>query len=104
MTVKATKSGNPCYVYEPLTGKIIDGWEGSGPVILAVDILPAELPRESSKSFGDELFPFIPALANADYSKPHEELNLPKEFKHAIIAHKGKLTEDFKYLEEHLPD
>lgn len=104
MTVKATKSSNPCYVYEPLTGKIIDGWEGNGPVILAVDILPAELPRESSKSFGDELFPFIPALANADYSKPFEELNLPKEFKHAIIAHKGRLTEDFSYLEEHLPD
>lgn len=104
MTVKAAKSANPCYVYKPLTDKVIDGWEGNGPVILAVDILPAELPRESSKSFGDELFPFIPALANADYSKPYEELNLPKEFLHAIIAHKGKLTKDFKYLEEHLPE
>jgi alpha-aminoadipic semialdehyde synthase len=102
MTVKATSSKNPAYVYEPLTMEIKDGIEGNGPVILAVDKLPAELPRQASKTFGDALLPFVKDLANADYSKDFENLNLPKEFKDAVIAHKGKLTPNFEYLSKFL--
>ncbi len=102
MTVKATQSDNPTFVYEPLTGKVKDGIEGNGPIILAVDKLPAELPRQASKMFGDALLPFIKDLVNTDFSKEFEELIIPKEFKNAIIAHKGKLTPDFEYLKEYL--
>lgn len=102
MTIKATPSSNPSYVYEPLTELIKDGVEGNGPVILAVDKLPAELPRQASKTFGDALHPFVKALASADYSVDIEKLDLPEEFKHAIIAHKGKLTKDFQYLQKYL--
>lgn len=44
-TVKATDPGDPVYVYEPATGRIVDGVAGHGPVMMAVDILPAEIPR-----------------------------------------------------------
>ncbi|PID57463.1 MAG: hypothetical protein CR986_08975 [Ignavibacteriae bacterium] len=98
MTVKATSSENPSYVYEPLTGEIKDGVEGNGPVILAVDKLPAELPKEASKTFGDALLPFVKVLAEADYLKSFENLDIPREFKEAIITHKGKLAPDFEYL------
>ena len=98
MTVKATSSKNPAFVYEPLTGVVKDGIEGNGPIILAVDKLPAELPRQASKTFGDALLPFVKALAKADYSVEYENLNLPKEFKDAVIAHNGKLTPNFEYL------
>ena len=102
MTVKSTKSSNPAFVYEPLTDNVIDGVEGNGPVILAVDKLPAELPRQASESFGDSLYPFIKDLVKIDYSKDFEELDLPKEFKKAVITHKGKLTPNFEYLKEYL--
>ncbi len=104
LTVKNTRYDNPAFVYEPLTDKIIDGWEGEGVVILAVDKLPTELAKEATESFGDELAPHIPALANINYSLPFEELKaqLPQEFRGAVIAHQGKLTEDFQYLKEFL--
>lgn len=102
MTMKATPSSNPAFVYEPLTEKVKDGIEGNGPVILAVDKLPAELPRQASKMFGDALLPFVKNLANADFSVDYDELEIPAEFKNAIITHKGKLTPNFEYLKEYL--
>lgn len=102
MTMKATPSSNPAFVYEPLTGEVKDGVEGNGPVILAVDKLPAELPRQASKMFGDALLPFVKDLANADFSLDFEDLKIPLEFKNAIITHKGKLTPNFEYLKEYL--
>jgi saccharopine dehydrogenase (NAD+, L-lysine forming) len=102
LTVKETSSVNPVYVYEPLTGSVLDGWEGAGPVILAVDKLPTELPREASAAFGASLAPLVPALAAADFTQPFETLDLPPELKNAIIAHQGVLVERFRYLEEPL--
>lgn len=102
LTVKATPSNNPSFVFEPLLGEIKDGIEGNGPVILAVDKLPAELPRQSSKTFGDALLPFVKELTSADYSVDFNSLKIPKEFKNAVIAHKGELTSNFEYLKEFL--
>ncbi|MCZ7555860.1 MAG: bifunctional lysine ketoglutarate reductase /saccharopine dehydrogenase family protein [Bacteroidia bacterium] len=102
LNVKETSSVNPVYVYEPLSGNVIDGWEGAGPVILAVDKLPTELPREASAAFGASLEPLVPALAAADFTQPFETLDLPPELKNAIIAHQGSLVERFRYLEEQL--
>lgn len=102
LTVKATKSSNPAFVFEPLTGEVKDGIEGNGPVILAVTNLPAELPKEASQVFGDALLPFVEKLVTADYSKDYNDLVLPREFKDAIIAHKGKLTPNYKYLNDYL--
>ena len=101
-TVRPTTSEQPVYVFEPITSRVVNGFAGEGPVILAVDKLPAELPREASQSFGEALMSYIPALARADFSVPYENLVLPRQFKKAIIAHDGKLTENFRYLNEYL--
>ena len=98
LTVKETDSTRPVYVYEPLSGRVKDGWEGKGPVVLAVDKLPAELPREASESFGNSLMPFVPELASADFSKAPGELMIPEEFKRAMIVHRGTLRPQFSYL------
>ncbi len=45
-SIKATNSDNPCYVYEPLQERYLDGVAGAGPVIMAVDNLPREIHRE----------------------------------------------------------
>jgi alanine dehydrogenase len=102
LTAKATESDNPAFVYEPLTEKVIDGIEGNGPVILAVDKLPAELPRQASKTFGDALLPFVKSLSETDFSLDFEKLSMPTEFKNAIIVHKGKLTPNYEYLAKFL--
>lgn len=102
ITVKNTDSNNPSFVYEPLTDEVKNGIEGEGPVVLAVDKLPAELPRESSQFFGNSLLPFIKILAKADYSKNFDEMEIPSEIKNAIIAHKGKLTPNYTYLNKYL--
>ncbi len=102
LTQKATRYDNPCYVFNPEDQKIYDGWEGSGPVILAVDKLPTEIPREATTSFGAALLPFVPKLAGTDFSKEFDELDLPEEFRGAVIAHRGKLTPKYEYLYEHI--
>lgn len=101
-TVKATEPGEPNYVYHPLTGQVVDGVEGEGVVVMAVDILPSELPRDASEDFSRALAPFIPALVSADYTVPFEALALPPEIKRAVIAYRGELTPAYRYLEQHL--
>jgi alpha-aminoadipic semialdehyde synthase len=96
--VGATYSSDPSYVYDLESGDKKFGFEGVGPVVMAVDNLPAELPREASEAFGEALLPFIPAMGICDYSKAFEELDLPDEVKKAVIAHRGQLTPKFEYL------
>ena len=101
-TVKPTEPGNPVYVYEPATGKVNDGFEGDGPVMMAVEILPSEIPRESSIDLSRVLNRFIPQLATADLSKSFAELDLPPELKRAMIVYKGELTPEYAYLKSAL--
>jgi saccharopine dehydrogenase (NAD+, L-lysine forming) len=101
-TVKSTDSGSPLFVYDPLTGQDTPGVEGRGPVVLAVDNLPCELPVDASQHFGDMLLPFVPALARCPWEKPLEELPLPPEILRAVIVHRGELAPSYEYLERHL--
>ncbi len=102
-TVKCTDPGNPVYVYDPSDDRAVDGVSGTGPVILAVDILPSELPREASAYFSSVLMDYVPAIAKADYSVPFESLDLPPEIKRAMIVYQGELTPGYRYLEGYLP-
>ncbi|MDT8324124.1 MAG: bifunctional lysine ketoglutarate reductase /saccharopine dehydrogenase family protein [Bacteroidota bacterium] len=102
LTVKETNALNPVFVYEARSGAVRDGWEGEGPVILAVDKLPTELPREASAAFGTSLFPFVPHLAAVDLSRPFDALALPAALRDSIVAHKGQLTPAFAYLADHM--
>lgn len=99
-TVKATEPGDPIYTYLPSDGRVVDSLQGDGPVIMAVDTLPSELPREASTSFGDMLSPFVPAIAAADFKKPFEQLDLPPAVKRSVIVHRGEFTPDYKYMEK----
>jgi len=104
VTVKPTTYKNPVYVYDVTRQEIVDGWAGRGPVILAVDKLPTELPREATEWFGQSLLPFVPELAMMDFTRPLEAVqqSLPAPFRHAVIAHQGRLTPEFEYLYEEL--
>jgi alpha-aminoadipic semialdehyde synthase len=101
-TVKATEPGSPVYVYDPASGQAKDGFEGRGPVMMAVDILPAEIPRESSADFSRVLARFLPEIEKADFSRDFEGLPLPPELKRAVIVYRGELTPDYAYLKSFL--
>ncbi len=98
-TVRATEPDDPVYVFEPKSGEVRSGVAGDGPVILAVDFLPCELPVDASTYFGQSLSPLIPALARADFDGPLDKSGLPPELQRATIVYKGKLTEPYRYLE-----
>ncbi len=101
-TVKSTEIEDPIFVYNPFTQKICSGYKGEGLQVMAVDILPSELPRDSSNGFGDVLVNYVKPIAIADYDLPFEELDLPRAIKKALILHKGELTNDYKYIQQFL--
>lgn len=101
-TVKPTYPGNPVYVYDVKTGKAIDGFKGNGPVVMAVEILPTEIPRESSTYFSSVLREFLPSLIKADYNVPFTSLDIPPELKRAVILYNGVLTPEYEYIKQYL--
>jgi alpha-aminoadipic semialdehyde synthase len=101
-TKKATSPENPTFVYDPVTDTIKDGYEGRGVVVLAVDNLPCELPRESSSAFSKILYDFVPEIAKADFTQDFDNLQLPPSIKKAVILYHGKLTPDYQYINKFL--
>ncbi|KAH7296234.1 hypothetical protein KP509_26G014900 [Ceratopteris richardii] len=91
---QTTTSEKPFYRYDPLLNVYSDNLNGSGVFVLATDNLPTELAKEATKHFGDALLPFLP---NMVHSASLSELLHPIQL--ACIAHKGKLTSLYEYIE-----
>ncbi len=102
LTARATEPDSPCFTYSPQSDTILRGCEGPGPVIMAVDNLPCELPREASEEFSRALRGMLGELAGADWQADFERLKLAPYLKNAVIVHRGALTPGYRYLEEHL--
>lgn len=101
-THKGTEIEDPVFVYDPFTRKPTMGFKGDGILVMAVDILPSELPREASQTFSDALVGFMPEIANTDFNVSTEELKLPFAIKKALILHNGELTPDYQYLNQYI--
>ncbi|MBD3168374.1 MAG: hypothetical protein GF307_02750 [candidate division Zixibacteria bacterium] len=101
-TVKATEPDNPAYIYDIYKDEAIDAFTGNGPLIMAVDNLPCELPLESSKEFSKVLKKFAPGIINADFNKSFNECGLPDELQRATVLYKGEFTPDFEYMKNFL--
>lgn len=102
ITHHGTEIEDPVFVYNPVTGKPVMGFKGHGMLVMAVDILPSELPRDSSNGFADVLINFVKPIADCDFNEPFEDLDLPRAIKKALILHRGKLTPEYEYLTEHV--
>lgn len=93
-TLRASTIANPNYGYLPSEHKEVDMFHPSAIVIMAVDNLPCELPKDASEGFGDMFLEHvIPAFFNGDASEV-----LAK----AKITENGKLTPRFSYLQAYL--
>ena len=92
-TLRASTIESPFYDYNPQTEKEEPAFSNENNIsVMAVDNLPAELPRDSSEDFSMTLVDNIfPHLFNGDQKGI---------IKRATIAENGHLTETFSYLEE----
>jgi hypothetical protein len=97
-TVEATDPENPVYVYDPFQDKAVLGFEGTGPVVLAVYNLPAELPLEASTYFSGVLKEHVPAIARADFRTSFASCGLPDVLRRAVILYRGELAPDYAHL------
>jgi saccharopine dehydrogenase (NAD+, L-lysine forming) len=99
-TLECTTIEDPVFIFNPEEGTKKSGFTGKGICILAVDILPSELPRESSEGFSSALLQYIPDIVTCDYSVKYEDLKLPLSIKKGLILHNGRFTPEFQYMEE----
>ncbi|PKA52944.1 Alpha-aminoadipic semialdehyde synthase [Apostasia shenzhenica] len=88
-----TSIEKPFFRYNPLSNSYHNDMDGDGLICLAVDNLPTEFSKESSKHFGDILSHFVGSLALA---KGLTEL--PSHLQRACIAHGGVLTSLYEYI------
>ncbi len=102
ITHKGTEIDDPIFVYNPFTRKPTMGYKGEGMLVMAVDILPSELPRDASNAFSDALLNYIKPIADCDFKESYDDLDLPRPIKKALILHNGQLTNDYKYIEKYL--
>ncbi len=92
-TLRASKIDDPFYGYNPKTQQEDEPFKDNVVTVMAIDNLPAELPRSSSADF-----------AQAFFDKVLPELLKEKSpvIERATILKKGKLTPRFDYLKDYL--
>ena len=92
-TIRASTIANPIYGYNPKTEKEANYKNKSSIAVMAVDNLPAELPRDASEGFGETFVKsVIPAFFNDDADGILERARMTKN---------GKLTKHYKYLRKY---
>ncbi len=101
-TIRATTPGDPVYLYDPELDQEREGFSDHGPLVLAVDNLPCEIPYDASMSFSKALYPFVREILMCDYSLPYPRLRLSPAIHGAVICHQGELTPSYTYLERFL--
>ncbi|WP_026704738.1 NAD(P)-dependent oxidoreductase [Flavobacterium soli] len=95
-TIKASTIANPIFGYLPSEDKEVDVFHPAAIVVMSIDNLPCELPKDASEGFGEMFMEHvIPAFFNGD-----KDGILAR----AKITENGKLTERFKYLQDYAGD
>ena len=102
ITLKATDPGSPYFTYDVAADKILEGFAVSGPVVMSVDNLPSELPKDASVYFSSVLKTLLPDIVHTDFTISFDQLRLPDHLKKAIILFHGKLTPEYEYINQYL--
>lgn len=93
-TIKPSTIADPVYGYEPQTEIEVDFKNENAIAVMAVDNLPAELPRDASDGFGEAFSKHvIPAFFNGDKDGILESARMTKN---------GKLTNKYRYLQDYI--
>lgn len=93
-TLRASTIAEPVYGYHAQSESEVDYKDPNAIAVMAVDNLPAELPRDSSQGFGQAFVDHvIPAFFNGDADGVLER---------ARMTLNGKLTERYSYLQDYV--
>lgn len=93
-TLRSSTIAEPLYGYYPSEGIEVPISHPGAIVVMAVDNLPCELPKDASEGFGEMFLQHvIPAFFNSDKDGILDR---------AKITEKGQLTERFKYLQDYV--
>lgn len=93
-SLRTSTIAEPFYGYWPSQNKEVDVFHPAAIVVMAVDNLPCELPKDASEGFGEMFMKeVIPAFFNGDKDGILQR---------AKITEKGKLTPRFSYLQDYV--
>ena len=93
-TIRPSTIADPIYGYGPEVESEVDFQSRGAIAVMAVDNLPAELPRDASNGFGEAFSKHvIPAFFNGDKDGILER---------ARMTENGKLTKNFEYLQDYV--
>ncbi|WP_298156003.1 NAD(P)-dependent oxidoreductase [Flavobacterium sp.] len=93
-TIKASTIADPLYGYHPSKNEEVDVFHPAAIVVMAVDNLPCELPKDASEGFGEMFMKHVvPAFFNGDKDGILQR---------AKITENGELTERFRYLQDYI--
>ncbi|WP_299531809.1 NAD(P)-dependent oxidoreductase [Ulvibacterium sp.] len=93
-TLRASTIADPIYGYDPQSESETEYTNPNAIAVMAVDNLPAELPRDASNGFGDAFVKeVIPAFFNGD---------VEGVLQRARMTQNGKLTELYSYLNDYI--
>ena len=95
-TLRSSTIAEPLYGYLPSENKEVDMFHPAAIVVMAVDNLPCEIPKDASEGFGEQFMEHvIPAFFNGDKNGILQR---------AKITENGKLTERFSYLRDYVDE
>jgi alanine dehydrogenase len=93
-TLRASTIADPIYGYNPVTESEVAYTDKDAIVVMAVDNLPCELPKDASEGFGEMFLEnVIPAFFNGDKDGVLQR---------AKMTENGKLTKRFSYLQAYI--
>ena len=93
-TIRPSTIADPIYGYNPQTEKEVNFKDKDAIVVMAVDNLPCELPKDASEGFGEMFLEnVIPAFFNNDKDGVLQR---------AKMTENGKLTPRFSYLQDYV--
>lgn len=93
-TLRSSTIDEPLYGYLPIEDREVDVFHPAAIVVIAVDNLPCELPKEASEGFGEMFLEHVmPAFFNGDKDGV---------LKRAKVTEKGKLTPKFSHLQNYV--
>ena len=97
ITIRPSTLADPFYGYDAKTEKEVAYNAKGAIIVMAVDNLPCELPKDASEGFGEMFLQHvIPAFFNND------ENGILKRAR--MTTNNGKLTSRFSYLQDYLDE
>jgi hypothetical protein len=94
-TIRPSTIADPIYGYDPQTESEIDFMDNRAIVVMAVDNLPCELPKDASEGFGEMFLEYVmPAFYNNDKDGILERSKM--------TTSEGKLTARYEYLQDYV--